>query len=62
MIPVDGSNDNVQSERSSIDSVHIPNCMSPLLDIVLWSIPRIVESRNNQQEPGNYGQDLVGQY
>jgi len=58
--PVDGGNDNVQSERGFIDSVYIPDGMAPLFDVVLRDIPRIVEGSDNQQQPGEDCQDPVG--
>jgi len=41
--PVDGGNDNVQGERSSVNSVYIPNGMAPLLDIISGGVEGVVE-------------------
>jgi hypothetical protein len=51
-VPVDGGNNNAQGERSSIDSVYIPNGMAPLFDIITGCVEGVVEAGNYEEEPG----------
>jgi len=49
--PINGDYDNVQGEGGPIESVHIPNGMAPLSNIIIWSVEGIVEGGDDNQEP-----------
>ena len=57
--PVDGGDDLILSERGMMCSVNAPDGVAPFLDIVTRYVKRVVEGRDDEQEPGEGSKDLV---
>jgi len=59
--PVDASHDEILREWSSHPSVLSPYCMAVMVVVaVCRSIERVVESCDDHKQPGDNGQDLIG--
>lgn len=50
-VPVDRGDDHVKGERSSINPVHIPYGVAPLLDIIVGSVEGIIKGCDRDEQP-----------
>lgn len=59
-IPVQRSHHSILGERCRVGFVHAPNGVTPLLHIIAWHIVGIVEGGDDEDQPGENGEEFVG--
>jgi hypothetical protein len=57
--PVEGGNDGIQGEWRRVQTILFPDAVTPALNIIVGSIEGIVETGDHDNQPRDYGHDLV---
>lgn len=59
-IPVDGSDQAVQGKCGVVGTVLTPDGVTLVLSNIVWAVKSVVDGGDNNEEPREDGEDLVG--